>query len=554
MLWFILGISFLSPVTSNQEPAQLPVNLPAPPMILENLGDFRRDVVTDSEEARRWFDQGYNLMLSFNFNGAIRSFYQATIEDPEFAMAWWGIAHCSGPNINVPMILPGPFADWCYSASKKAAEFADRESLPNQAIIAAGQHRYAWPMPEDLSEVNSAYCDAILAAHEKYPLDPDVAVLAAESMMLLQPWSYWSLEGEPQERTLQFKEIVEGVLDRDPYHPGACHLYIHIMESSQTPEMAERVADRLLGLIPGAGHMVHMPSHIWMNTGRYAESADCNRDAVALDDLWFERNGGPTDYYFYGMHNRHFLGYATLMLGRSRECIEVTSAIAKEAPSELFMQFASFSDSWAASEYHVLVRFGKWEEILDKPMPPEWRFVSRAVLHYARGVAFANTDRFEEARLELAKLDEAIQQIPEDFTMGSSPCDEVFAVGRRVLEGEILFKEGSREEALAKLREAVDLEDQLEYSEPPSWPVPARHPLGALLNTAGKFEEAEKVFLKDLKHYPANGWALIGLMNALEGQGRMEEAAITRGAFSEAWKHADVQPTSACYCGEIGSK
>ncbi|MFL2857934.1 MAG: hypothetical protein ACJ0DK_05980 [Planctomycetota bacterium] len=553
MYWPVLVLTLLSPVSFAEE-AELPKDLPAPPMILESLGEFRRDVETDSEEARRWFDQGYNLMLSFNFNGAIRSFYQATLLDPEFAMAWWGISHSAGPNINVPEIFPGPFAGWCYSASKKAAEFADRESVTNQAIIAALQNRYAWPMPEDLSEVNAAYRDAILAAHEKYPMDSDIAVLAAESMMLMQPWEYWSLDGEPQKRTLQFKGIVEDVLERDPYHPGACHLYIHIMESSQDPGVAEKAADRLLDLIPGAGHMVHMPSHIWMNTGRYAESADCNRDAVALDDLWFERNGGPTDYYFYGMHNRHFLAYATLMLGRSRECIEVSAAIAKEAPEPLFKEFASFSDSWAAAEYHVLVRFGKWEEILAKPMPPEWRAVSRSVLHYARGVAFANTERFTEAREELANLDAAIEAIPEEYKMGSLPCGEVWEVGRRVLEGEILFKEGNREAGLAKLKKAVELEDQLAYSEPPAWPVPARHPLGALLNTAGQFEEAEKVFLKDLEHYPANGWALLGLTNALEGQGRSEEAELTRRAFREAWKDADVEPTSACYCGEIGSR
>jgi len=553
MHWSILFIALIS-TANTVEDAQLPKDLPAPPLILESLGEYRRDVVTESDEARRWFDQGYNLMMSFNFNGAIRSFYQATVHDPEFAMAWWGIAYASGPNINVPMIFPGPYAGWCYTASKKAAEFADRESPSNQAIIAALQDRYTWPMPNDLAELNAAYRDAILMAHEKFPIDPDIATLTVESMMLMQPWTYWTAQGEPVERTLQFKGIIEGVLDREPDHPAACHLYVHIMESSQYPEMAEKVADRLLTLIPGAGHMVHMPSHIWMSTGRYADSAACNRNAVALDDAWFEKNGGPTDYYFYGMHNRHFLGYATLMLGRSRECIEVTSAIAEKAPLEIFQLYASFSDNWAASEYHVLVRFGKWEEILKKPMPPEWRYVSRAVLHYARGVAFANTERYEEARAELAKLDAAAEVIPDDFTMGQNSCDEVIAVGRRVLEGEILFKEGSREEALEKLREAVELEDQLVYAEPPAWPVPARHPYGALLNSAGKFVEAEKVFLKDLEHYPANGWALIGLTNALEGQGRIDEAELTRRAFREAWKDADVKLTSACYCGELGSR
>ncbi|MDC3251684.1 hypothetical protein OAU96_02105 [Planctomycetota bacterium] len=554
MIWPAIIFSLLMIPSPLLEEAQLPKDLPAPPMILDSLGEYQREVVTDSEEARLWFDQGYNLMLSFNFNGAIRSFYQATIHDPEFAMAWWGIAYSSGPNINVPMIMPGPFAGWCYSASKKAAEFADQESLPNQAIIAALQNRYDWPMPEDLTELNGAYRDAILAVHEKFPMDSDIATLSVESMMLMQPWKYWSADGEPQGNTLQFKGIIEQVLNREPNHPAACHLYIHIMESSQSPGLAEKAADRLLNLIPGAGHMVHMPSHIWMSTGRYAESADCNRNAVALDDAWFERNGGPTDYYFYSMHNRHFLGYSTLMLGRSHECIEVTSAIAKNAPPQLFQQFASFSDNWAASEYHVLVRFGKWEAILKKPMPEEWRYVSRAVLHYARGVAYANTERFEEARAELKKFNEATKEIPEDFTMGDNPCDEVLAVGRGVLEGEILFKEGSHEEALVKLQQAVELEDQLVYAEPPSWPVPARHPYGALLNTAGQFAEAEKVFLKDLEHYPANGWALIGLTNALEGQGRSDEADLTRRAFQTAWKHADVFPTSACYCGEIGSQ
>ena len=278
----VLGTS-----TSIEPPALPDDSMLAPPMILERLGDHRRPVATESEEARRWFDQGMALMNGYNFDGAIASFLEATRHDPGFAMAWWGIGYASGPNQNNPAIVP-PKDQWSYAAARRAHELRDRETGANRALIDALVARYQYPMPEDLTGQNEAYLEAMREVAGNHRFDPDVQAWLAEAMLCLQPWEYWTLEGEPVGRTLEFREILEGVMRQHPDHPAANHLYIHAMESSPWPELAEPAADRLISLIPAAGHLVHMPSHIWMQTGRYDDAADCNRRAAALDDAWFE--------------------------------------------------------------------------------------------------------------------------------------------------------------------------------------------------------------------------------------------------------------------------
>ena len=526
-----------------------PMNTTKPPMILDRLGDFRREVATESEEARRWFNQGMALMLGYNFDGAIASFREATRIDPNFAMAWWGIGYSCGPNQNNPKIDP-PKDDWSFSATGKAYELREREKGANRALIEALSVRYTHPLPDDLSVQNEAYLSAMLKVREQFPMDPDVAVWTAEAMICMQPWNYGTLDGKPVERTAVFREILEKVMKRHPDHPAANHLYIHTMESSPWPELAEPAADRLINLVPASGHLVHMPSHIWMQTGRYDDAADCNRRAAALDDAWLESDPNAGEYRVYMAHNRHFLAWAATMQGRRREALFSARAISKEVPPPLMEALAHFSDGVAASKWHVMVRFGMWEEILTEPDPPKWAVVCQAIRHYARGVAFANTGRSQQAIIESKALDASIDGLVDsNRLMGNQPAHEVLKIAQLVLRGEAKFKDGNRADGLSLLKQAVELEEKIVYAEPAPWMMPARHAYGALLNLNGQYRESEKVFLRDLEVYPANGWALLGLRDSLIGQGRLSEAQHAERAFRLAWRSADVLPPAACYCG-----
>jgi tetratricopeptide (TPR) repeat protein len=336
-----------------------------------------------------------------------------------------------------------------------------------------------------------------------------------------------------------------------PNHPAANHLYIHTMESSPWPELAEPAADRLVNLVPAAGHLVHMPSHIWMQTGRYDDAANCNRRAAALDDAWFEGDPKAGEYRVYMAHNRHFLAWAATMQGRRREALSASRAIETEVPPALMEAFAPFSDGVSASKWHVLVRFGMWQEILKEPGPPEWALVGKGMQHYAKGIAYANTERHEEAAEEIAALDDAVEKlVGKERKLGNQPASEVMKIAQQILRGEAAFKAGRREEGLKELKKAVNIEERIVYAEPAPWMMPARHAYGALLVVDGKYQEAEKVFIRDLEIYPANGWALLGLRDALNGQGREDEAKHAERAFRRAWVSADVMPPAACYCGK----
>ncbi|MBC22572.1 MAG: hypothetical protein CMJ32_04465 [Phycisphaerae bacterium] len=541
-------VSVLPAMQSAVEP-ELPTAGDPPAMIIERLGSHRRAIVTDSEEARQWFNQGLALMYGYNFDGAIDSFLQATEHDPECAMAWWGIAYACGPNQNNPAIVP-PKDQWSYAAAQKAMQLKDRETPANQGLIDAIQHRYNYPMPEDLAEQNEAYIEAMVQLQEKFPRDNDIKVWTAEAMMAAQPWEYWTLEGEPLNRTPRFRALLEDAMRVDRNHPAANHLYIHAMESSPWPEIAEPAADRLANLIPASGHLVHMPSHIWMQTGRYDDSAECNRRAAALDDAWFESDTDAGEYRFYMAHNRHFLAFAATMQGRKREAVTSIRSITDEVPPELMEQMGFVSDGVAASKWHVLTRFGMWDEILQEPAPPHWAAVGHCLMHYARGVACANTGRISEARTELQAFDEAVKRIPEgEWLMGNQPAVEIMPLARLVLEGEIEFKAGNRKKGLQLLKQAMEMEETLVYAEPAPWMMPARHAYGALLIVDEQYGAAEQVYVRDLEVFPANGWALLGLRDALRGQERFEEAAQADQAFRQAWRSADVMPPASCYCG-----
>lgn len=536
----VLSASLLFGCATN-DPAPLDARL------YEGFGNYERPMTTESAEAQAWFDQGMQLLYGFNHDEAIRSFKSAAKADPSAAMPWWGVAYANGININDPAMT-----EVRSEAAREAADMAlarmGKASPVEQALIRAVSARYEWPAPEDRKPLDEAYAAEMQKVYERFPEDPDVGALYAESLMNLQPWDLWTKEGEPKGRAEEVVAVLEGVMARYPEHPGANHFYIHAVEASNSPERAVAAADRLTGLVPGSGHLVHMPSHIYIRVGRYQDAAVSNEAAIAADRAYFEIAPPPGFYSMYYGHNLHFLAYASMMSGNSAKAMEAARALEAEMPEGALRDFAMVIDGIMPATLHAMVRFGMWDEVLAEPEYAEFRLVSNAVRRYARAIAYAAKGMPAEARSEMALFEEAVGQIPEDWKIMNNLVSDVVPIARLMMEGEILWREGDREGAYAKLREAVALEDQLVYDEPPAWMTPVRHSLGALLVAGGQFEEAEAVYRRDLEKNPGNGWALTGLQQALFGQGEATEAMAMNAQIESAFAGADVKPGSSCYC------
>ncbi len=516
--------------------------------LYDGFGGYHRAVSTESRLAQRWFDQGLQLLYGFNHDEAIRSFEEAARLDPGCAMAWWGAGYAHGLHINRPE-MSEEASRAGYEAARRALALVERAAPAEQALIRALAERYAWPAPADRKALDQAYAAAMEAAWREHPDDPDVGALFAESLMNLQPWDLWTQAGEPKGRALEIVATLEAVLRLCPPHPGANHFYIHTVEASRSPERAVASADRLVDLVPGAGHLVHMPSHVYTRIGRYADAADANERAIAADRAYFAQAPAPDFYSLYFVHNVHFLAYAAMMEGRRDKALEAARRLEAEVPPEFLEQHAAIADGLMATPLHVMIRFGMWDAILAEPEPPAFRRLSRVQRSYARGVALSALGRTAEAREEQVRFEALAADVPADWTVGNNSSGEVIALARKMLAGELLFREGRLDEAFAALREGVALEDALVYDEPPGWMQPVRHALGALLMAAERFGEAEQVYRADLAKNPENGWSLLGLDQALRAQGgHAPEAAVLAGRRARAWRRADVQPTSSCYC------
>jgi tetratricopeptide (TPR) repeat protein len=513
----------------------------------EGFGAYHREITTTSQEAQEWFDQGMQLLYGFNHDEAIRSFQAATEADPTCAMAWWGIAYANGLDINNQEITHDEaLAAW--EAAQKAQSRFSNGTPEEWALCQAIGRRYEWPNPEDRRHLDQAYAKAMQDAWGIYRTDPDIGALYAESLMNLQPWDLWTKDGEPKGRTPEIVAVLERVLQLDPDHPGANHFYIHTVEASNDPERALPAADRLVDLVPGAGHLVHMPSHVYARVGRYADAADANERAIAADLAYFAL-APPADFYnIYFIHNAHFLAYAAMMEGRYEKAMEAARRIETEVPEEFLRERTEYADGLMSTTLHVLIRFGEWEQILAEPEPAEYRLMSRSMWHYARGVAYSATDRTEEARAEYEAFKEVGLQVPVVWTVGNNTTAQVLTLAHDMLLGELLYREGDVEGGLASLRKGIELEDDLVYDEPPGWMQPIRHPLGALLMAEGRYADAEEVYREDLVRNPGNGWSLLGLEQALVAQGREDEADPVRAARAVAWRRSDVAPSSSCYC------
>ena len=515
--------------------------------LYEGFGNYKRPVTTSSPEAQAWFDQGIQLLYGFNHDEAIRSFQKAADIDPDCPMAWWGVAYANGLHINNP-VMGEAKSRAAYAAAQEAMKRIDKASPVEQALIRAVAKRYAAEPPQDRRPLDEAYAAAMEEAWKAFPNDPDVGSLFAESLMNLQPWDYWTHDGQPKGRINDIVAAIEKSLEIRPDHPGANHFYIHAVEASNDPDRATVAAERLGALVPGSGHLVHMPSHIFIRTGRYADAAQANVKAAATDEAYFAIAPKPEFYSLYYLHNLHFLAYASMMAGHYQDSLEAAHRLETQAPEDFVREYVTVADGVMPAKLHVLVRFGKWNEILSEPEPPEYRLLSRAIWRYARGVALANLGRPDEAARELTAFDEVAAKIDDTWFVGNNPASVIIRMARGMLAGEMAYKAGRVEEGFTHLRDAVKAEDELVYDEPPGWMQPVRHALGALLLDDGRFAEAEEVFRKDLAKHPNNGWSLLGLEQALAGLGKTDELAQVAAQRQQAWANADVTPPSSCYC------
>jgi tetratricopeptide (TPR) repeat protein len=507
---------------------------------LQNLGTYAFPVTTRSRRAQQFFNQGLNLAYGFNHAEAGRAFKEAARLDPRCAMAYWGQALVLGPNINVPMEAAAePLA---LELAQKAVALRKGATARERAYIDALARRYTG-RAADRASADRAYADAMSALARRYPADLDAATLYAEALMDLRPWDYWLRDGTAQPGTLEAIALLESVLKRQPGHPGANHLYIHLLEPTDDARRAEKAADRLLPLMPGAGHMVHMPSHIYMRVGRYADAAAANEKAILADEDYIAqcRAQGvyPLGYY---PHNIHFLWWAATFQGRGRTAVEAALKTASKVPPEALKDLP-FLQAFLVVPYWAWTRFERWDDILGQAAPAADTLFARGVWHYARGRALAARGRLDEAEVELAKL-RAIVADPElprtPATFSTNTPDGVLRVAPEVLAGDLAARRGDFPRALAHLETAVRHEDALNYTEPADWHFPVRQALAAVLMQAGRAAEAEVVYWEDLRRNPENGWSLLGLARSLEAQGKDAPAAAARERFKKAWSQADV--------------
>ncbi len=543
---FLLSIHLLAALglacgTATTEGAGEPAAAPAakPPELLTGLGSHHRLVNTSSPEAQRYFDQGLALIYAFNHDAAIRSFDYALTLDPACAMCAWGKATALGPNINLPL---GPAAaEDAYAAGQLALSLSKDATPVEQELIAAVAARYTPAYSADRAALDLGYANALRAVRKSHPADVDVAVLTAEALMNLYPWSYWTRDAEPREHTLELLALLEWAMQQEPTHIGANHYSIHALEE-HFPEKAEPMADRLRDLAPDAGHLVHMPGHIYYRVGRYQDAASVNVAAIASDEAYFARCR-PGDFYraAYYPHNIHFLWAAAATEGQSAEALATARSLA--AKVEPFHTELPLVEEFTAIPVLTLVRFGRWDAVLGEPAPPAARPYQSAIWHYARGVAFVRTKRAPEAEAELAALRAAVaDKANEELLLAGNTATaaSLLAIAEAHLEGELAAARGDTKAAVAALERAVSLQAALTYMEPPPFYFPTRQALGAVLLAAGLANEAEAVYRADLDEWPKNGWSLFGLSRALAAQGKQDEAGWTEQGFARAWARADV--------------
>ena len=534
-----------SPAFAQHESMSAPSGDEHPVTLFDNLGTWTHPVTTRVPRAQQFFDQGLRLYYGFNQDEATRAFREAARLDPTCAMAWWGVAATAGPDINFPM--DEDHNKLALEAIAKAKALASGVSAAERAYIEALAVRYSADPAVSRAALDTAYAKAMSALSKRYPADVDARVLYAESMMDLNPWNQWTHEGAANPGTLEIVATLEAALNQHPEHPGANHFYIHAVEASPHPERALPAAERLKTLVPGAGHLVHMPSHIYARTGQFKEARLVNENAVAVDEKYIDEEE-PAGLYpmMYYNHNIQFIWFTSCMEGRSADALAAARKMRGHLSDDMVRQM-SMIELMPPYAIMTLARFGRWDEVLKEPMPPaDLRYVS-AVTHYARGLAFAATGKVGEARAELDSVRAVEAIVPADQMVSINYALPLMRVAESALAGEIANAVKDPDGAVRNLRIAVAAEDSLHYDEPPTWYYPTRQQLGAVLLAAGRAQEAESIYREDLKRHPENGWGLFGLAKSLRALGNAREAAGVEARFRKVWAGADVKLSASAY-------
>ncbi|NER79401.1 MAG: tetratricopeptide repeat protein [Leptolyngbya sp. SIO1D8] len=509
--------------------------------LFDNLGDYHFPISTQSPQTQDYFDQGMTLAYGFNHAEAARAFQAAIRHDDTCALCHWGLAYVLGPNINAPMELEAVPTAW--DTMQQAQALSALASPKEQALIQAMATRYTADPDADRAPLDQAYASAMGDVYQRYPNDPDVGTLYAEALMDTMPWDYWDEDGNPRPETEVILTTLESVIDQHPQHIGALHLYIHAVEKEH-PELAETAADTLGDLAPGAGHLVHMPSHIYIRIGRYHDAAISNLKAVTADHNYLHGNPDPSLYTVaYMPHNQHFLWFAALMNGQSRLAIQAAIETANVDP-ELMRNhdFAAGLQHYFTMPLFTRIRFQQWDIIRMTPAPAADLKYPTGIWHYAQGMAAAANGNLSTANEHLALM-ETLAQDPELAELriwGFNSTSQVLNIAAAVLEGEIALAAGDVTGAIAHLQQAVELEGQLVYTEPPDWYSPTRNLLGKALLETGQYAAAEAAFRADLEAYPNNGWSLYGLTQSLQAQDKAAEAAVVQTQFETAWQDAEL--------------
>ena len=512
--------------------------------LLPDLGSYSYPIRTTNPTAQRFFDQGLVLLYNFNHGEAEKSFLEAARLDPSAPMPWWGVGIALGLNYNRDVArLEGERLQRAYDAAQKAVALSRNGSPIEAALADALASRYSLDPRADADALNRQYRAAMSAIHRRFPDDPEIATMYADSVMNLRPWELWGPDGTPAPDTLELVSVLESVLRRYPDHPGANHYYVHAVEASPTPERALASATRLETLVPGAGHLVHMPSHIYIHTGQMDRVADLNRKAAAADERYFElsKPEGVYPFMYYG-HNVHFVMVASLATGRYEDALAAATQLAGLAEPHV-SDMAPMAEWTQTLPTMARVRFHAWAEILSAPPPPGARVMQTAFDHYARALALSQTGKAKDAADAAEAFERTRAAVGDDMLFVSlNPGKSVLAMMSDLLKGQLA---ATPAEALPHLQAAVAAQDAFHYDEPEPWPWAVRETLGSVLLSAGRFQEAEQVFRADLARHPRSGRSLFGLMTSLEGQQRSAEAAIIQREFTLAWAKATSPLTAA---------
>ena len=534
-----------------------------------NLGVYSRPA-SDVPSAQIWFDRGLVWLFAYNHEEAIACFEKTLEADPACALAHWGIAYAIGPNYNKPweVFTPEEKAPALARAHQalQAGLALDQAKPAERALIAALASRYPTdPEIEDYQPFNDGFSAAMKPIYEAHPDDLDIAFVYAEAMMNRTPWQLWDFHNgvpNPDASTPEAMAVLERAFDQTPGawdHPGLLHMYIHLMEMSPHPERALRHGDRLTDLVPDAGHLVHMGTHIDVLCGDYQNVLDRNLAAARVDES-FKAHAGPANFYaLYRIHNLHFAFYGAMFLGQKAAAVDAVLRLRDEVPDEVVRSYPDIFETFVAAAPHVYIRFGMWSDILElaQPEDTELYVTTHALIYYAKAVALANLGRHDEARAAMSNFDLAYAAVPDSRMLFNNKARDVLAIAQEMMRGEIAFKAGRHDEGLDHLRASVALDDSLEYEEPWSWPQPTRHALGALLMEAGAHDEAEAIYRADLgldgklprpSQHPRNVWALHGLHECLVRRGETVELPHVKLLLDQALARADIPIRASCLC------